>query len=254
MTEATSGATSEPIIAIADLEMQRGTGDTKFRMVVDRLEFQRGVPVLLVGENGSGKSSLLDVIGLVLRPKRMAQFVFHDQTSDGAIDLAALFEDGDDAALTRIRCSAIGYMPQSGGLVPFLSVRDNIALPATLCGRLDTDFIGQLCNALEIAPIQLALKPQDLSIGQRQRVSLARAFAHRPDLLLADEPTASLDAVSAAVVTEMLIQVAPSYGITPVIATHDPRLLQQDRGRRIALEAKLVGESEVECHIGAAAA
>jgi putative ABC transport system ATP-binding protein len=243
---------TEPVVVIAGLEMQRGTGDSRFRMIVDRLEFESGQPVLLVGENGSGKSSLLDVIGLVLRPTRTAQLLYHPRSGE-AIDVGALLASENDAALTDIRCSEIGYMPQTGGLVPFLSIKDNIELPAILCGRLDTAFIDQLCNALEITPILLALKPQDLSIGQRQRVCLARAFAHRPRLLLADEPTASLDTVSAAVVSEMLIEVAPSYGITPVIATHDPRLTDKDSVRRIALHARTVGPSEVECHIAAAA-
>jgi putative ABC transport system ATP-binding protein len=247
----TEGGMTEPGVVIAGLEMERGTSQSKFRMIVDRLEFQVGQPVLLVGENGSGKSSLLDVIGLVLRPRRMARFVYRRRDGD-AVDVASLFEQEDDAALTDLRCSEIGYMPQTGGLVPFLSVRDNIELPANLCGRLDLDFISRLCNALEITPLQLALKPQDLSIGQRQRVCLARAFAHRPRLLLADEPTASLDATSAAVVSDMLINVAPTFGITPLIATHDPRLTAQSV-RRISLQAKTIGPSEVECHIAAAA-
>ena len=237
-----------PVLVIAGLEMQRGTAESKFRMNVDRLEFQGEEPVLLTGENGSGKSSLLDVIGLVLRPKRTAQFVYHRRSGE-RLDVA----DADDAALTDIRCSEIGYMPQTGGLVPFLSVADNIALPAILCGRLDQTFIDQLCRALEITPLLLALKPQDLSIGQRQRVCLARAFGHRPRLLLADEPTASLDTASAAVVSEMLIEVAPTYGITPVIATHDPRLTEKSGVRRITLQARAVGPGEVECHLAAAA-
>jgi putative ABC transport system ATP-binding protein len=240
---------TDPVLVIAGLEMQRGAGDSKFRMIVDRLELQSGQPVLLVGENGSGKSSLLDVIGLVLRPKRMAQFIYHPLTG-GEADVASLFDD--DAALTNMRCSEIGYMPQTGGLVPFLSVKDNIELPAILCGRRDQSFIDQLCAWLGITPIHRALRPQDLSIGQRQRVCLARAFAHRPRLLLADEPTASLDTVSAAVVSEMLIEVAPKYGITPVIATHDPRLVEKSGVRRVMLQAKVVGPSEVECHIAAA--
>jgi putative ABC transport system ATP-binding protein len=243
---------AEPVLVIAGLEMQRGAGDSRFRMIVDRLEFASGEPVLLTGENGSGKSSLLDVIGLVLRPTRAAQFAYHPRGGE-AIDVAALLAEARDAALTDIRCSEIGYMPQTGGLVPFLSVKDNIALPAILCGRLDPGFIDQLCTALEITPLLLALKPQSLSIGQRQRVCLARAFAHRPRLLLADEPTASLDTVSAAVVSEMLITVAPTYGITPVIATHDPRLTEKPGVRRINLHAAAVGPSEVECRIAAAA-
>lgn len=243
---------AEPVLVIAGLEMQRGTGDSRFRMIVDRLEFASGEPVLLTGENGSGKSSLLDVIGLVLKPTQAAQFAYHQRDGE-PIDVAALLADEKDAALTDIRCSEIGYMPQTGGLVPFLSVKDNIELPAILCGRLDPAFIDQLCTALEITPLLLALKPQALSIGQRQRVCLARAFAHRPRLLLADEPTASLDSVSAAVVSEMLVAVAPTYGITPVIATHDPRLTEKAGARRITLHAKAVGPSEVECRIAAAA-
>jgi putative ABC transport system ATP-binding protein len=239
---------AEPVVVIADLEMQRGAGDSRFHMIVDRLEFTEGQPVLLTGENGSGKSTLLDVIGLVLRPMRSAEFTYRRRGGE-ALDVA----DADDAALTDIRCSEIGYMPQAGGLVPFLSVKDNIALPAQLCGRLDTAFIDQLCTALEITPILLALKPQSLSIGQRQRVCMARAFAHRPRLLLADEPTASLDTDSAAVVSEMLLEIAPQYGITPLIATHDPRLTERDGVRRIALQARSVGPSEVECRIAAAA-
>lgn len=244
----TEGGVTETVLAIAGLEMQRGVGDSRFRMFIDRLDIEGGRPVLLTGENGSGKSSLLDVIGLVLRPKRMTQFVY-----GGDIDVAALFQREDDAALTDLRCSEIGYMPQTGGLVPFLSVRDNIELPSILCGRRDPAFIDQLCSALEITPMHLALRPQDLSIGQRQRVCLARAFAHRPRLLLADEPTASLDVVSAAVVSEMLLEAAPKYGITPVIATHDPRLVEKSGVRHIALHAKAVGPSEVECRIAAAA-
>ena len=249
MTEA---GVTEAVVVIAGLEMQRGSGESRFRLIVDRLEFQREQPVLLIGENGSGKSSLLDVIGLVLRPKRAAQFVYHPRAG-GDVDVASLFDREKDAAITDLRCSEIGYMPQTGGLVPFLSVRDNIELPAILCGRLSADFISQLCNALEITPLQLDLKPQDLSIGQRQRVCLARAFSHRPRVLLADEPTASLDATSAAVVSEMLIRVAPKFGITPIIATHDPRFAAEKAVRRITLQAKEVDASEVECHIGAAA-
>jgi putative ABC transport system ATP-binding protein len=243
---------TQSVVVISGLEMQRGAGESRFRMIVDRLELHSGQPVLLVGENGSGKSSLLDMIGLVLLPRRVSQFVYHPRNGED-VDVAALFEEADDAALTDIRCSEIGYMPQTGGLVPFLSVKDNIELPAILCGRLDPSFIEQLCSALEITPLHLALKPQDLSIGQRQRVCLARAFSHRPRLLLADEPTASLDATSAAIVSEMLIEGAPKFGITPVIATHDPRLVGKSGLRRIALQAKTVGPSEVECHIAAAA-
>jgi putative ABC transport system ATP-binding protein len=72
-------------------------------------------------------------------------------------------------------------------------------------------------------------------------------------VLLADEPTASLDPASAAVVSEMLLEAAPRYGITPIIATHDPRLTRESRARRIQLQAQMVGRSEVECHIAAAA-
>src|SRR5262245_50349704 len=103
----TDAGMTDAVVAIAGLEMQRGTADSKFRMIVDRLELESGQPVLLVGENGSGKSSLLDVIGLVLRPKLASRFVFHGREGDDA-DIAALFAQEKDAALTDIRCAAIG--------------------------------------------------------------------------------------------------------------------------------------------------
>ena len=105
---------AEPVLVIAGLEMQRGTGDSRFRMIVARLEYESAAPVLLTGENGSGKSSLLDVIGLVLKPTQAAQFTYHPRDA-APVAVADLLADGKDAALTDIRCSELGYMPQTGG-------------------------------------------------------------------------------------------------------------------------------------------
>jgi putative ABC transport system ATP-binding protein len=194
-------------------------------------------PVAVVGPSGSGKSTLLDVLGLVMTPRKLAAYRFFPG-GDQLLDLAALIEKRQEAGLTDMRRRYLGYMPQTGGLLPFLSVGENIRMSARLNDRLDAAYLDQLTALLDL-PLDLMRRfPKDLSIGQRQRVSLARAMAHRPRLLLADEPTASLDAVTAAAVTDLLLELAPRFGITPVIATHDERLFARKGVRRLHVEAQ----------------
>ncbi|MET1027671.1 MAG: ABC transporter ATP-binding protein [Dongiaceae bacterium] len=229
------------VLTIGGLSASRSRGDATFRLSLDRLDLPMGRPVAVVGPSGSGKSTLLDVLGLVMSPERVADFAFFP-IGEESIDLARLIAKGDEAGLTDMRRRYLGYMPQTGGLLPFLSVGENIRLPAKLNGRIDQGHLDEVARLLDLPETLMRRLPADLSIGQRQRVSLARAMAHRPRLLLADEPTASLDAVTAAAVTDLLLELAPRLGITPVIATHDERLFDGAGVRRL----------HVECHAGMA--
>jgi putative ABC transport system ATP-binding protein len=227
------------VLTIEGLSARRSQGGASFNLSLDRLDLSTGRPVAVVGPSGSGKSTLLDVLGLVMSPERVAHFAFFP-TGEDPIDLAGLIAAGNETGLTDMRRRYLGYMPQTGGLLPFLSVGENIRLPARLNGRIDPAYLDEVARLLDLPETLMRRLPKDLSIGQRQRVSLARALAHRPRLLLADEPTASLDAVTAASVTNLLLELSPRLGITPIIATHDVRLFEGEGVRRI----------QVDCYAG----
>lgn len=217
---------SDLLLDIRDLVCHRGEADG-FTLVVDSLSLRRGEAVGVTGPSGCGKSTLLDVAGLVLRPDRVGHF-----TLDGT-EVAGLWAQGRQNALARLRAKRIGYVLQTGGLLPFLTVRDNIRLSRSLLGlpenRAEED---RLVSALGIGAL-LGKKPAALSIGERQRVAIARALAHRPPLVLADEPTASLDPAHSAAVMELLLSLVGELGLGLVVVSHDWDLLGRFGLRRI---------------------
>jgi len=211
---------------------RRGNGLPGFAVELDQFTLLRGEAVAITGPSGCGKSTLLDLIGLVLRPNRVERFVFCD---DGATpcDVAAAWASGRQDHLARARARGIGYVLQTGGLLPFLSVRDNLRLSRDLLG-LGPDPAGEerLVTTLGLAPL-LGKRPGMLSIGERQRVAIARALAHTPPLVLADEPTAALDPLQSAEVMRLLLALAAELGVGVVVVSHDWDLLARFGLRRI---------------------
>lgn len=198
-------------LAIEGLRKRRGG----FELLLPAFRADPGEAIAVTGASGAGKSTLLDLLALALRPDHAASF-----TLAGA-DVAALWRHDAADALADLRASRLGYVLQQGGLLPFLSVRENIALPQRLAGRADAARIEELAARLEIAD-QLAKKPAALSVGQRQRAAIARALAHRPAIVLADEPTASVHPEMADTVLSLLAATARDSGAALVLATHDP--------------------------------
>lgn len=202
------------VIELTDVAIRRG-GKGGFLMSVPRFAVAAGEAVAITGASGSGKSTVLDALGLVLRPDAAAAF-----RCCGA-DAAALWRAGDLDGLAAARAAGIGYILQTGGLLPFLTVRDNIGLSPSLLGQRDwAKHAATLVEALGLGP-HLEKFPAQLSIGERQRAAIARALAHRPALLLADEPTASLDPVNAAKVLDLLLGLVRSLGTALVLVSHD---------------------------------
>jgi putative ABC transport system ATP-binding protein len=195
-------------------------GALGFELVIEEFSITRGEALALVGPSGSGKSTLLDLLVLARRPSSARQFLLTPRAGK-AIDLGAVWRVGDDDSLTAIRAAHFGYILQTGGLLPFLSVRRNIALSQAVLGRPDPAHIEALAARLEIASL-LERMPASLSVGQRQRVAIARALAHRPEILLADEPTASVHPALADTILALLIEQAREQDTALILATHDP--------------------------------
>ncbi len=211
-------------LSLRDLSRRRGAGPDAFTLEVPALEVRSGEAIALTGPSGCGKSTLLDLLGLVLRPDSCGAFSL--QGGEGApVDVAALWRAGREDALAALRASRIGYVLQTGGLLPFLPARDNIHLSPALLGLPDDPLVDSLVERLRLGHL-LDKKPRALSIGERQRVAIARALAHRPALLLADEPTAALDPQQAVAVMGLLLELCAASGTTAVVVTHDWGLVQ----------------------------
>ena len=213
---------SAPTLLLQDVVIrhQAPGGALGFELVIEEFSITRGEALALVGPSGSGKSTLLDLLALARRPLSTSRFLLTPRTGK-AIDLGAVWRAGDDNSLTAIRAAHFGYILQTGGLLPFLSVRRNIALSQAVLGRPDPAHIEALAARLEIASF-LERMPATLSVGQRQRVAIARALAHRPEILLADEPTASVHPALADTILALLIEQAREQDTALILATHDP--------------------------------
>lgn len=213
------------VIALRDLTKRRTASGITFELSVPTLDVPRGGCMALCGESGSGKSTLLDILALASRPDSVKAFALHAQARQ-RVDIAALWARGGTDSLAPFRARHLGYVPQTGGLFAFLRVRDNIALPRRLLGLSDDGTVEHLAERLGVAD-QLRKKPSALSVGQRQRVAIARALAHGPALVLADEPTASVDPATADTVMALLLEQAAQNGAAVVVASHDWARIKQ---------------------------
>jgi putative ABC transport system ATP-binding protein len=201
-------------IEIKGLTKIFGSGETAVHALdgVD-LEIDRGEMVAIMGPSGSGKSTLLHTLGALETP------------TSGTIALGGRRFDGlDDRELTLLRREGIGFVFQFFNLLPSLSAEENVMLPALIAGRRD-EAIAERARAL-LERVGLGPRadhlPSELSGGEQQRVSIARALLMEPELVLADEPTGNLDSKSEAQVLELLAELNRDEGHTIVIVTHDP--------------------------------
>lgn len=211
------------MLDIKNLLVRRGEGALAHHVRLAQLQLGAGEIIAITGESGSGKSTLLEAIGLLLAPVELERFSLG---AAPAQDIARLLATDDQPALAAVRSRHLGFILQSGGLLPFLSVRDNISLPRRLLGM--SAWSAHIDHAVEVLrlPGLLDKQPQALSIGERQRVACVRAIAHEPLLLLADEPTAALDPHSARRLFELLLSLVSSMGLSALVVSHDWALLK----------------------------
>lgn len=224
--------TVQPILQVRGLRKQYAEGD-KLRLVLDDvdLDIEAGEFFVLLGKSGSGKSTLLNLVSGI------------DYADGGKIFVA-----GDDITrmndrqLTRFRREQIGIIFQFFNLIPTLTVLENVTLPMELGGadRRDTERRGRrLLERVGLANRADAF-PDKLSGGEQQRIAIARALAHEPAIVLADEPTGNLDEETGRQVLALLLELTRDAGKTLIMATHNPEIVPlADRVCRIH-EGKLV--------------
>lgn len=208
-----------PVYHLEHVTKTRLVDGVGFRLVVPKLTIERGEKVALVGESGCGKSTLLDMLALVLRPDDEGTFRFQPAVTT-ILDVRHVWQRRERNLMSTIRQHHVGYVTQTGGLLPFLTVRENIALPRIISSLPDDGTVSGLAETLGIGR-QLDKSPAQLSVGERQRVAIARALAHQPSVVIADEPTASLDPVTARTVISLFLQLVDRDKITMILASHD---------------------------------
>ena len=232
-----SGTQTSPVrITLRDLSHKRTSADRQFRVVVPALDLVAGDVGLLTGENGSGKSSIMEMLGLVTQPEAASAFGMPDPKGDDdrQIDVMPLYKMRARDALAEIRARRIGFVVQTGALASFLTVAENIALPLSFADKVDEERVAYLLEALDLEDLSNAY-PSDLSIGQRQRTAIARAVVTRPQVILADEPTASLDPDYKLRAMDLLISQAKDIDAIVLIASHESPQIASDRLRQFHL-------------------
>jgi putative ABC transport system ATP-binding protein len=206
-------------IRIEGLRKVYGEGDTAVEALKDvNMVVAPGEVVGLIGPSGSGKSTLLKCLGAVIEPTAGRMTLGGELIYDGSWKIPDL------RALRRDR---IGFVFQAPYLIPFLDVTDNIALLPMLSGRPNAEARARAIELLEALDVvhRARAQPSELSGGEQQRVSIARALANRPPVILADEPTAPLDSERALAVIRMLNQMAMQYQTAIIVVTHDEKII-----------------------------
>ncbi|MEV6304717.1 ABC transporter ATP-binding protein [Actinoplanes sp. NPDC051861] len=211
------------VVEVAGVGRDYGSGDRVVHALTDvSFTVTKGELVAVRGRSGAGKTTLLNLIGGLDRP------------GAGTITVAGRKVTGaGENELLELRRDVIGFVFQSFGLVPILSAAENVSVPMRLAKRDPADRDQRVAVLLELVGLgaQANQRPGELSGGQQQRVAVARALANDPELLIADEPTGQLDSDTGRAIMDLLRAVVDARGMTALVATHDPALI--DRADRV---------------------
>ena len=208
------------LLRVENLSKSYGKGEAKVDALKNiNLSIKKGEFIAIVGPSGSGKSTLLHLLGGVDKPTSGNVFI-------NDINIYDLKEK--DLAIFRRR--NVGLIYQFYNLIPVLTVKENILLPAELDNRkIDKEYLEDLLKTLDLKERENHL-PSELSGGQQQRTSIGRALINRPSIVLADEPTGNLDSKNSKEIVELLKVSVKKYNQTLIMITHDTNIaLQADR-------------------------
>jgi putative ABC transport system ATP-binding protein len=218
---------------LRDVVRDRASEGVTFRLRVPSLQITQGEKIALIGESGCGKSTLLDMLAFISQPSESAAFRFRPVAEEEPEDVGEMWRKRRQNQLGDLRKRHIGYVMQTGGLLPYLTVRENMSLSRSVLGLSGSETVDHLARELGIAR-HLDKRPDKLSVGERQRVAIGRALAHEPSIVIADEPTASVDPFAAEKIMSLFLDLAEQRNITVVVASHAWRHIQRLGLRRLA--------------------
>ncbi|MDU1844442.1 MAG: ABC transporter ATP-binding protein [Niallia nealsonii] len=205
------------IMRLENITKSFGDGGTTVTILKDiSFSLNRGEFIAIVGPSGSGKSTLLSIIGALLTPS--SGKVMIDKSN---------IADYKPAKLTSVRRDKIGFVFQSSNLIPYLTVKDQLMLIGNISNQNKKIYDKRSAELIQHLGLNHRVKtfPNQLSGGEKQRVAIARAFMNDPDIVLADEPTASLDSERGKQVVNMIAKEVKSRNKAAIMVTHDERML-----------------------------
>jgi putative ABC transport system ATP-binding protein len=212
-----TAAQRPPVVQVTGVSRTYGSGGTEVRALRNiSCTVRQGELTALVGRSGSGKTTLLNIIGGLDAPSTGSVLVAGKEVS--------AMNERDRTAFRR---DTVAFIFQSFGLIPILSAAENAGVPLRIAGVPAREREERVALMLALVGLSghAAQRPNELSGGQQQRVAIARALAGSPQLLIADEPTGQLDSQTGRQILRLLRTVVRSEGITALIATHDPVLI-----------------------------
>ncbi len=207
---------SESILSVEGIHVTHGVGNASMRALCDvSLSFPTGSLTLVMGPSGSGKTTLLSVLGCLLVPNEGSVFV-------NGRDVTTATEE----ERTTIRRDELGFVFQAFRLFESLTAFENVTLASEIAGEKGEPSRAKAEQCLDLLDMggKKHLKPAEMSGGEKQRVAIARALMRDPKILLADEPTASLDSRAGMLIAGILQEIAQKQKRTVVVVSHDERL------------------------------
>jgi putative ABC transport system ATP-binding protein len=195
------------------------------------VEVVQGSSISIQGESGSGKSTLLHLLATLDKPDS-GDIVLHSATQ--TLDLLKFSESEAD----EYRKCQLGIIFQKYNLIDCISVMENLLLPAQLSRTLDQAYLDKLLSTLGMERHKNKL-PNQLSGGEQQRIAIARALAHKPQLVLADEPTGNLDSKNSALVSQLLVDTCKQLNTTLILVTHSQKVANLTQRQYVLLGGRL---------------
>ena len=209
----------------------QNANETQFILKDLSLDVAQGSSISIQGESGSGKSTLLHLLATLDKPDSGDMFL---KVNEQILDLVKLSESAAD----EYRKRQLGIIFQKYNLIDCISVNENLLLPAQLSQTLDLAYLHTLLSTLGIERHKNKL-PGQLSGGEQQRVAIARALAHKPLLVLADEPTGNLDSKNSALVSRLLVDTCKQLNTTLILVTHSEKVANLTQAQYLLVDGRL---------------